>query len=78
MNQPASKEVQVASILLSQMENHKSCVTVTGISDFHKRTLVSWKSPTLKALPKIKTYRNYKTFHETRFNEDLKHKLDSI
>ena len=65
------------------MTNRKSyfkntCVTVTGISDFHKLTAVSLKSQILKATPKIKTYRNYKTFDENRFNEDLKSKLDSI
>ena len=51
---------------------------VTGISDFHKITAVSLKSEILKAPPKIKTYRNYKTFHEIGFNEDLKPKLNSI
>ena len=55
-----------------------TCITVTGISDFHKLTAVSLKSQILKAPPKIKTYRNYKTFDENRFNEDLKSKLDSI
>ena len=39
---------------------------------------VSSKSQILKTPPKIKTYRNYKTFDENRFNEDLKSKLDSI
>ena len=53
------------------MTNRKSyfkntCVTVTGISKI------------LKAPQKIKTYRNYKTFDENRFNEDLKSKLDLI
>ena len=65
------------------MTNRKSCfknicVTVTGISDFHKLTTVSIKSQVLKAPSKIKTYRNYKTFDESRFNEDLNSKLDSI
>ena len=65
------------------MTNRKSLkkntwVTVTGISDFHKLTAVSLKSQILKAPPKTKTYRNYKTFDENRFNEDLKSKLDSI
>ena len=54
------------------------CVTVTGMSDFHKLTAVRLKSQILKAPPKIKAYRNYKTFDENRFNEDLKSKLDSI
>ena len=55
-----------------------TCVTVTGMSDFHKLMAVSLKSEILKAPPKIKAYRNYKTFDENRFNEDLKSKLDSI
>ena len=55
-----------------------TCVTATGISDFHKLMAVSLKSQILKAPPKIKTYRNYKTFDENRFNEDLKSKLDLI
>ena len=55
-----------------------TCVTVTGISDFHKLTAVSLKSQILKVSPNIKTYRNYKTFDENRFNEDLKSELDSI
>ena len=75
MNQTASKEVQVASILLWPIENHtskKTCVTVTGMSNF------SLKSQILKALPKMKTYRNQETFDEKEFNEDVKSKLDSI
>ena len=55
-----------------------TCVTVTGMSDFHKLMAVSLKSEILKAPPKIKAYRKYKTFDENRFNEDLKSKLDSI
>ena len=57
-----------------------TCVTVPGISDLHKLTAVSLKSQILKAPPpkKIKTYRNYKTFDEYRFSEDLKSKLDSV
>ena len=49
-----------------------TCETVTGISNF------SLKSQILKALPKMKTYRNQKTFDEKRFNDDVKSKLDSI
>ena len=55
-----------------------TCVTVTGISDFHKLTAVSLKSQILKAPPKIKYYRNYKSFDENKFKEDLKSQLDSI
>ena len=40
---------------------------------------VSLKSYILKTPPnKIKTYGNYKTFDENRFNEDLKSVLDSV
>ena len=55
-----------------------TCAAVIGISDFNKLMAVSSKSQVLKTPPKIKTYRNYKTFNENRFNEDLKSKLDSI
>ena len=46
-----------------------TCVTVTGVSNF------SLKSQILKALPKMKTNRNQKTFDEKRFNEDVKSKV---
>ena len=49
----------------------KTCVTVTGISDFHKLATVSVKSKILKASPKIMSHRNYETFDEKRFKEDL-------
>ena len=66
-------------IITNRKSNFKNtCVTVTEISDFHKLTAVSLKSQTLKAPPKIKTYRNCNTFDKNRFNEDLKSKLDSI
>ena len=54
-----------------------TCVTETGISDFHKLTAVSLKSHILKSPPKVKHFRNYKSFHENAFNEDLKSRLDS-
>ena len=54
-----------------------TCVTVTGISDFHKLIAITLKSQILKAPPKIKTCRNYKTFDENRFNDDQKSKLQS-
>ena len=66
-------------IITNRKPNFKNTfVTVTGISDFHKPTTVSLKSQMLRALPQKKIYRNYKTFDENRFNEDLKSKLDSI
>ena len=49
-----------------------SCVTVIGTSNF------SLNSQILKALPKMKIYRNQKILDEKRFNEYVKSKLDSI
>ena len=60
------------------MHCKSTCVTTTGISDFHKLTEVSLKSHILKAPPKKKFYRNYHSFDENKFNEDLKSKLDPI
>ena len=54
-----------------------TCVTETGVSDFHKLTAVSLKSHILKSPPKVKHFRNYKSFDENAFNEDLKSRLDS-
>ena len=56
----------------------KTCLIETGLSDFHKLTVVSLKSQILKAPPKRKLYRDYKTFDENNFNNDLKSKLDTI
>ena len=55
-----------------------TCVTETGMSVFHKPTTVSLKSHILKSPPKVKHFRNYKSFDENAFNEDLKSRLDSI
>ena len=49
-----------------------TCVTTTGVSDFHKLTIVSLKSQALKASAKRKFYRNH------NFNNDLKLKFDSL
>ena len=56
----------------------KTCVTETGMSDFHKLTAISLKSQVLKVSPKHKFQRNYKNFDEDNFNKDLKLKLDSL
>ena len=42
-------------------------MTATAMSDFHKLTADSFKSQSLKALPKHNIYRNYKNFHEDNF-----------
>ena len=46
-----------------------TCVTTTGISDFHKITAASLKSQVLKAPAKRKFYRNNKNFDEDNFNK---------
>ena len=44
-------------IITNRKPNFKNtCVTVTGISHYHKFTAVTWKSQILKAPPKIKAY----------------------
>ena len=48
------------------------------MSDFYEATEVNLNSQILKALPKTKTYRNYKAFEENRFNKVLKSKVGSI
>ena len=55
-----------------------TCVTTTGMSDFHKLTVVSLKSQVLKAPAKRKFCRNYKNFDEDNFNKHLKLTLDSL
>ena len=48
-----------------------TCVTTTGMSEFHKLTTVSLKSNVLKAPAKRKFYRNCKNFDEDNFSKDL-------
>ena len=43
-----------------------TCVTATGMSDFHKLTAVSLKSQVLKASSNRKLYGNYKNFDEDK------------
>ena len=54
-----------------------TCVTATGMLNFHKLIVASLKSQLLKAPPKRKFCRNYKNVDEDNFNKDLKLKLDS-
>ena len=56
----------------------RTCILETGISDFHKLTVVSLKSQTLNAPPKRKLYIDYKAFDGNSFNNDLKTKLAPI
>ena len=55
-----------------------TCVTGTGMSDFHNLTAVSLRFQVLKAPAKHKFYRNYKNFDQDNFNKDLKLKLDFL
>ena len=81
INEPTSFKESPGCIdlIISSRKLHfkNTCVTVTGMSDFHKLTTSRLKSQILKASPKIKPYRNYKTVDKNRLNEDLKSKLDS-
>ena len=56
----------------------KKCTLETGISHFRKLMAASLNSQLLKAPLKRKLYRDYKTFDENSFNNDLKSKLYSI
>ena len=78
MNKLPSRKSKYLIITNRKSYFKNTCVTVTGISVFHKRKTVSLKYQVLGAPLKIKTYRNYTTFVKNRFNEDLKSKLDSI
>ena len=57
---------RVFQISSGQTEN-LTCVTATGMSDFHKLLADSFKSQSLKALPKHNIYRNYTNFDEDNF-----------
>ena len=57
----------------------KKCILETGISDFHKLTVVSLKSQILKAPRKPKLCRDHnKAFDANSFNDDINSTLDSI
>ena len=48
----------------------------TGLSDFHKMIVTVMKNTIPKSEPKIIQYRDYKTFDENNFREELKEKLN--
>ena len=50
-------------------------VLETGISDFHKLTLTIMKSKFYKQKPKIFNYRNYKTFNNESFRNDVLYEI---
>ena len=47
----------------------------TGLSDFHKLLVTALKSTFPKSLPKIITYRSYKSFSNDLFRDDLNYFL---
>ena len=50
----------------------------TGLSDFHKMTVTVLKTAFKKSLPKIITYRDYKTFCAADFGNELYSVLYSL
>ena len=59
INEPTcfKKSTACIDLLITNRKSYfkNTCVTVTGISDFHKLRVFSLKSQVLKAPPKIKT-----------------------
>ena len=56
----------------------KTAVVETGLSDFHRLTLIVMKSTFQKQVPKILSYRNYKSFNNTLFQNDLMYEISKI
>ena len=48
-----------------------TCITETGLSDFHKLISTFFKTQITRLKPKIVFYRNYKHFEGNRFLEDV-------
>ena len=48
-----------------------SCVTQTGLSDFHRMTATVMKGIFEKLQPRVVNYRDYKYFENVRFRADL-------
>ena len=55
-----------------------SCVVETGLSDFHQMTVTVLKSYFKKLEPKIIFYRDYKTFSNEAFRDELHTQLSTI
>ena len=53
-------------------------VIESGLSDFHKLTLIIMKSTFQKQVPKILNYRNPKCFNNTLFQTDLMYEISKI
>ena len=56
----------------------KTTVVETGLSDFHRLTLTVMKSTFQKQVPKILSYRNYKSFNNTLFQNNLMYEISKI
>ena len=52
-----------------------NCVIETGLSDFHKLTIITLKSNFQKHEPKIITYRNYKKVNNDNFRNELEYRI---
>ena len=53
------------------MSFHNTSVIETGLSDFHKLAVTVLKMSFSKQVPKVFYYRDYKTFNDEHFNNDL-------
>ena len=56
----------------------KTAVVETGLSDFHRLTFTVMKSTFQKQVLKILSYRNYKSFNNTLFQNDLMYEISKI
>ena len=55
-----------------------TCITETGLSDFHQLILTFFKTKITRLKPNIVFYHNYKHFEDSRFREDLNSKDFSL
>ena len=69
---------EVSSIILTGFRRGRGSFTPPPPPPRQNEPIKSPPRLGLKAPLRIKIYRNYKTFDEYRFNEDVKSKLDSI
>ena len=56
----------------------KTCITETGLSDFHQLILTFFKTKITRLKLNIVFYHNYKHFEDSRFREDLNSKDFSL
>ena len=55
-----------------------SCVVETGLSDFHRMPVTVMKTTFKKFRPRIIHYRDYKSFQNDRYRDELTPKLSNI